>query len=138
MIRVSLLVALGLALALPSSASASDVKFSKWKKDPGKDRLVCEMTYPAKDTPTKTKTQYVVAYTSDPVRKNFYYFATTEGKIWGRCVAPPSKAYDKDVMQWSKMSGDKWVDLPKGECPAPSDGDPKKAVIEKIPDPPID
>jgi hypothetical protein len=65
------------------------------------------------------------------------YFANKENKSWGRCVCPTNSNYDPRVMQWSKLTGESWDELPKGERPAPKDGDPQLAAIDKIPDPPV-
>ena len=134
MARVSLLVAF--MLMLPSMAAASDVKFGKWQKDAAKERYFCEYQYPADGNAKQINVQIAIWYPNDPARKGFYYFANKDNKIWGRCVCPASSTYNKTVMAWSKLEGEKWKDLRKGECPAPKNGDAKRASIDKIPDPP--
>lgn len=145
MARFGLLVASALAVALPAGVSASDVKFGKWMKDPDKDRYYCEYKYPAPPKRVEgkivveIKVQICIWYPNDAARKEYYYFANKDNKIWGRCVCPASPKYDPkpEKMQWSTMKDGKWDDLPEGDCPAPKDGDPKRAQINKIPDPPV-
>jgi len=110
--------------------------YGMWKNDPNKDRMFCEYRYPAKDNPAQINVQIMIWYPNDPDRTGYYYFANKENKIWGRCVCPKNSNYDPNVMQWSKLMGDNWQELPAGDCPAPKDGDPSLAAIDKIPDPP--
>lgn len=118
-------------------AQASDVKFGKWMKDKKEDRYYCEYQYPDKAKPkTKTNVQTMIWYPNDKARKGNYYFANKDNKVWGKCVCPADPNYDPKVMQWSKMVNGKWKELPKGDCPAPANGDPEGASIDKIPRPP--
>ena len=110
--------------------------YGQWQKDPDRDRIFCEYRYPAKDDPTKINIQIMIWYSNDAKRSGYCYFANKENKIWGRCVCPKNPGYNPGVMQWSKLMDDNWSDLPKGDCPAPKDGDPGRALIDKIPDPP--
>jgi hypothetical protein len=124
-------------LAVAGAATASNVQFAPWKKDNNRNRWYCEYRYPSKVNPTIVKVQICVWYPDDAQRKNYYYFVNNENKIWGRCVCPASPSYNPNVMQWGRLNGDQWTDLPAGECPAPKDGDPVQASIDKIPDPPV-
>ncbi len=110
--------------------------YGGWEKDPNKDRMFCEYRYPSKDNPAQINVQIMIWYPNDPARCGYYYFANKEHKIWGRCVCPKDPNYDPGVMQWSKLMNDEWQELPKGDCPAPKDGDPDRAAIDQIPDPP--
>jgi len=111
--------------------------FGTWHKDPDRDRYYCEYRYPAKGSPSKINKQLCIWYPDDEVRSGYYYFSNKENKIWGRCVCPANRDYNPDVMQWSKLDGDSWDELPQGDCPAPKDGDEAMAAIGQIPDPPI-
>ena len=111
--------------------------YGGWQKDPNSDRMFCEYRYPSKNDPTTINVQIVIWYPNDPDRCNYYYFANKSNKIWGRCLCPKSPAYDPDVMQWSKLNGDDWEELDKGDCPSPADGDSTLSAIDNIQDPPI-
>jgi hypothetical protein len=135
---VSALVASVFALALGAGdSSASNVKFGKWQKDPNRDRYYCQYEYPAKNNPTQINIQICIWYPHDAQRKGYYYFANKNNQIWGRCVCPASPDYNPNVMQWSKLMNNQWQNLTPGDCPAPKDGDPNGAAIDKIPDPPV-
>ena len=110
--------------------------FGSWQKDPNRDRFFCEYRYPAKNDPTTINVQVMIWYHNDPARSGYYYFANKEHNIWGRCMCPKHPNYDEDAMQWSKLMNDDWTELPRGDCPAPGDGDPGLAAIDQIPDPP--
>lgn len=111
--------------------------YGAWKKDDKKNRMYCEYRYPDKEDPEQINTQTMIWYPEDPKRSKYYYFANKENKIWGRCVCPKSDDYDANVMQWSRLNGNnEWDELPQGDCPAPKDGDPQNAAIDRIPDPP--
>jgi hypothetical protein len=125
------------AVFLCPKAGASDVKFGDWQYDKQQDRYYCEYQYPAKGNVTKINIQIMIWYPNDKERRNYYYFANKKNEIWGKCVCPANPAYNPDEMQWSKMVGGKWEELPKGKCPAPGDGDPERASIDKIPKPPV-
>ena len=131
-----LFASLVISATIAGGGLASDVTFGKWKKDPAKNRVFCEYQYPAKGNPTQINIQICIWYPSDGQRNGYYYFANKDHKIWGRCVCPANADYNPDVMQWSKLVDDNWEELPKGDCPAPKDGDPGLAAINEIPDPP--
>jgi hypothetical protein len=130
------LAAVGLSLFC-ASAVASDVKFGVWQHDKQEGRYYCEYQYPAKTNPTQINVQILIWYPDDKDRRNFYYFANKKNQYWGRCVCPADPNYNPQVMQWAKLTDGKWKDLPKGDCPAPGDGDSQRASIDKIPKPPI-
>lgn len=116
------------------SLEGSDVKFGAWKLEKGKDRYYCEYRYPARNNPAQSLVQIVIWYPNDAQRKGYYYFANKSNQVWGRCVCPKNPTYDPNTMQWSKFENNAWTDLPAGTCPAPKDGDPARAAIDRIPD----
>jgi hypothetical protein len=111
--------------------------FGMWRRDPNSERFYCEYRYPDRGEPGRINVQLCIWYPNDPDRSNYYYFANRENKVWGRCVCPASSQYDPNVMQWGKLNGDQWNDLPPGACPPPADGDPGLSAIDRIPDPPV-
>lgn len=111
--------------------------FGMWKTDPNNNRMYCEYRYPALNNPAQINVQLVIWYPQDPDRTGYYYFANRENQIWGRCVCSKNPTYDPNSMQWSKLIDNSWEELPQGETPAPKDGDPDMAAIDKIPDPPV-
>src|SRR4051812_26670571 len=94
----------------PTRRCTSDVKFGKWKKDPGKDRCYCEYPYPSKSHPVVLNVQMMIYYPNDPARRDYSYFANKENQISGRCIQPPSLRYDPRAMQWLVTKEDGWCE----------------------------